>query len=126
MGKLTPGWLAAWSLEDEEEQSWLKVPVVQGLVVQVTGVTGLGRLAAQRGLVSRTEDQVPSLAGTGFICEEIYEFYKRARPAILPTFILSLALFILLLVTHVTTYRVVRRGARPGRYSRFTGGGFPS
>ena len=37
MGKLTPGWLATWSLEDEEEQSWFKVPVVQGLAVRVTG-----------------------------------------------------------------------------------------
>ena len=61
MGKLTPGWLATWSLEDEEEQSWFKVPVVQGLVVRVTGVTGLGRLAAQIGLVSRSEILVPSL-----------------------------------------------------------------
>ena len=58
------------------------VPVVQGLVVRVTGVTGLGRLAAQRGLVSRTEDQVPSLEDNWFTGEEIYEFYKRARPAI--------------------------------------------
>ena len=41
MGKLTPGWLATWSLEDKEEQSWFKVPVGQGLVVRVTGVTGL-------------------------------------------------------------------------------------
>ena len=88
MGKLTPGRLATWSLRDKEEQSWYKVPVVQGLVVRVTGVTGLGRLAAQRGLVSRTEVQVPSLEDNRFILEEIYEFYKRARPAILPTFIL--------------------------------------
>jgi len=41
VGKLTPGWLATWSLEDKEEQSWFKVPVGQGLVVRVTGVTGL-------------------------------------------------------------------------------------
>ena len=48
-------------------------------------MTGLGRLAAQIGLVSRSEILVPSLEDHRSILEEIYEFYKRARPAILPT-----------------------------------------
>ena len=42
-GKPTPGWLATWSLKDKEEQNWFKLPVVQGLVVRVTGCGKTGK-----------------------------------------------------------------------------------